>query len=553
MFIYHFNRLIRNRILWGFFAIIIAVAFVAVDSCFRQPQETQTAGVIDGKKISTDEFILAVNTIRGFGRGRDNETAADVVDRLAWEQIAARRTAERGGIVSTKEEIRATLREAPAFQGPNGFDINRYRMVLAENGMTPAMYEQVVAHQLSIMKTAAAVESATWVAPMELEDELAAMTDIFTVRAAEVSNRFVGVDMKLTQEDYRKYYEENKDSFAQPDRVAMRYVAVPVTNYLASVSVPEDDLLEYYDSHPETYTRTVTNDVTEPIPFAEVRDKILAELRLEEARYCAGTAVTFKVYGKLADAPDRALATLAAQERAEVKPTPLFSADDTLFWTDNPKEFAAAAFELDPEREDMRFGIVKGDAYVYVMESAKSSPAHTPEYAEVLNELRPQAEQKARSDAFSAAVKALRDEITALMAEGKSFAEAAQAKALNVSTSLTYSVSDIQGAKFDNSFAIAYNSMTLKTGEVSEAIPAASDKSLLVYIEDRKPGDALSAEMMRAQVRANIARRRDKGLFKEWLAWNLTQRDFKPARPLDAEDDPGIDDRKDKSDADPEM
>ena len=54
MFIYHFNRLIRNRILWGFFAIIIAVAFVAVDSCFRQPQETQTAGVIDGKKISTD-------------------------------------------------------------------------------------------------------------------------------------------------------------------------------------------------------------------------------------------------------------------------------------------------------------------------------------------------------------------------------------------------------------------------------------------------------------------------------------------------------------------
>jgi hypothetical protein len=553
VFIYHFNRLIRNRILWGFFAIVIAVAFVAVDSCFRQPPEHQTAGTIDGKKITADELMLAVNTIRGFGRGRDNETPADVVDRQAWEQIAARCTAERSGIVATKEEIRATLREAPAFQGANGFDVNRYRMVLAENGMTPAMYEKLVAHQLSVMKTAAAVESAAWVAPMELEDELAAVTDIFTVRAVEVSNRFASADMKLTEEDYQKYYEENKESFARPDRVSVRYVAVPVTNYLASVSVSEDEMLEYYDSHPETYTRTTTNNITEPIPFAEVRDKILAELQLEEARYCVGTAVTFNVYGKLADTPDRALEALAAQERVEVKPTPLFSADETLFWTDNPQDFAAAAFELDPDREDMRFGIVKGDAYVYVMELADRSPAHTPEYKDLLNELRPQAEQKARNEAFRDSVKTLRDEITALMAEGKSFAEATKAKALNVSTSLTYSVSDIQNAKFDNSFAIAYNSMTLKKGEISEAIPASSDKSLLVYVEDRQPGDALSAEMMRAQVRSNISRRRDRGLFADWLAWNLTQKNFKPTRPLDADDGIGIDDLQDDEGSDPEL
>ncbi|MDD4102559.1 MAG: SurA N-terminal domain-containing protein [Kiritimatiellae bacterium] len=548
MFIYHFNRLIRNRILWGFFAFIIAVAFVAVDSCFRSPQEGQTAGAIDGAKISETEFLRTVTSIRGFGRGRDNETPADVIDRRAWEQIAARQTAENSGLISNHEEIRSTLREAPAFQGPNGFDINRYRMVLAENGMTPSIYEEVVAHQLSIMKTAATVDSATWVAPMELDDELAAMTDVFTVRAAEVSNRFANADMKLTEEDYLKFYEENKESFAQPDRVSVHYVAVPVTNYLASVIVPEDDLLEYYDSHAETYTRTVTNDVTEPIPFAEVRDQILAELQLDEARYCAGTAVTFTVYGKLAASADQTLALLAAQENSAVKTAPLFSAEETLYWTTNSKEFSDAAFELEPDRADLRFGIVKGDDYVYVMEIAERSPAHTPKYEDVLNDLRPQAEQKARSEAFRDAAKALRDEIAALMAEGKSFTEAAQAKALNVSTSLTYSVSDIQGAKFDNSFAIAYNSMTLKTGEISEAIPASADKSLLVYIEDRQPGDALSAEMMRAQVRTNIARRRNNSLFSDWLSWNLAQKDFKPARPLASADVPGIENQQDDSD-----
>jgi len=548
VFIYHFNRLIRNRILWGFFAIIIAVAFVAVDSCFRQPQDGQTAGAIDGKKVSGTEFLRTVNSIRGFGRGRDNETPSDVVDRLAWEQIAARMTAERSGLVSNKEEIRATLREAPAFQGPNGFDMNRYRMALAESGLTPAMYEEVVAHQLSIMKTAATVDSATWVAPMEMDDELASMTDVFTVRAAEVSNRFENADMQLTEKDYLKYYEENKASCAQPDRVSVRYVAVPVTNYLSLVSVPEDDLLEYYDSHTETYSRTVTNDVTEPIPFAEAREQILAELMLDEARYCVGTSITFNVYGTLADSADQALDILAVQEKVEPKTSPLFSSDEPLYWTENSKEFSEAAFELDPDRSDLRFGIVKGDVFVYVMEIAELSSAHTPKYEEVRVEIRQKAEQKARSDAFHDAVKELRDEIATMMAAGKSFMEAAQAKALNVSTSLTYSVSDIQNQQFENSFAIAYNSMTLKAGELSEAIPASSDKSLLVYVEDRQLGDALTAEMMRSQVRANIGRRRNSNLFAEWLSWNLAQKDFKPVRPLADTDHPDITDDQDDSD-----
>ncbi|HRR33724.1 MAG TPA: SurA N-terminal domain-containing protein [Kiritimatiellia bacterium] len=546
MFIYHFNRLIRSRILWGFFAIIIAIAFVAVDSCFRSPQDSMTAGSINGKKVPYTQFEQTVQAIRGFGRDRDTETAANVVDRRAWEQIAARQTAEKNGMGAVKEEIRNALREAPGFQGPNGFDINRYRMVLAEQGLTPAMYENLVAHQLSLMKNAVLVDSATWVSPMELEDELAAMTDRFTVQTVTISNRFAQSEMRLSEEDLRKYYEENKASFARPDRISVRYIAIPVSNYLAHVSVPEDDLMEYYDSHANTYTRTTTNNTTEPIPFAEVRDKILAELQLEEARYCASTAVTFTIYGKLADAGDNALDVAAEQAQVPLKTSPLFAADETLYWTENSKAFADAAFELDPDRSDSRFGIVKGDTFIYVIERKEFSAAHTPSYEDVLNELRPRAQAKARNDAFQDYVKELRKELRTLMDEGKSFADAATAKALNVSTSLTYSVNEIQNQTFPNSFSIAYGAMTLKKGELSEAIPASAAQSLLVYVQDRQPGDALAAEMMRAQVRTGIARRRSSNLFSDWLTWNLSKQDFKPARPL------GEDDEDEALDADPE-
>ena len=547
MFIYHFNRLIRNRILWGFFAIIIAVAFVAVDSCFRSPQDAQTAGKINGKKISVNEFERTVQTLRGFGKNRDNETPANVVDRRAWEQLAARMTAEKNGMASAKDEVREALREVPGFQGANGFDINRYRMILADQGMTPAMYESIVSHQLAMMKNAALVESAGWVSPMELEDEIAAMTDRFTVQVATVSNRFANAEMPLTEADTLKFYEEQKASFALPDRVSVRYIAIPVTNYLSLVNVPEEDLQEYYDSHSTTYTRTTTNNTTVTIPFAEVRGKILAELQMEEARYCASTSVTFNVYGKLAKAGANALEAAAASEKLEIKTSPLFAADEPLYWVENAKEFADAAFELDPDRADSRFGIVKGDNLIYVIETAGHSPAHTPAYEDVLNDLRPRALAKARTEAFQSEIKALREEISTLITSGKSFSEAAQAKALNVSTSITYTVSDIQTQPFENSFSIAYGAMALQKGELSEAIPASTTQSLLVYVQDRQPGDALAAEMMRSQIRSGISRRRNRNLFNDWLKWNLSQQDFQPARPLQDDDaEVGIAEGKDE-------
>ena len=535
MFIYHFNRLIRNRILWGFFAVIIAFAFVAVDSCFQSPQSAQNAGTIDGKKVSADQFDQVVRAIHGFGRDRDNSTPANVINRRAWEQIAARMTAEKNGMATTEPEIQTALAEM--FQGPGGFDFNRYRAILAEQGLTPQTYETVVAHQLALMKNAALVESAAWIAPMEIDDELTAMTDRFTVQAATVSNRFASVEMRQSDEDLRKFYEENKASFALPDRIAVRYIAIPVTNYLPFVSVPEGDLQEYYDSHIDTYTRTTTNDTTETIPYAEVRDKILADLQMEEARYCASTAVTFNIYGKLAATDENALQTVAQQAGLAVKDSPLFSATEPLYWADNSKDFSSAAFELDPDRSDSRFGIVKGDASVYVIERVNFSAAHTPSYEAVLEDLKPRAQAKARSDAFQDYVKEIRADLRKLLDEGKGFTDAATAKALNVTTSLTYSVHSIQSQSFPNSFSIAYGAMTLQKGEISEALPASASHSLLVYVQDRQPGDALAAEMMRAQVSAGIARRRNSNLFSNWLKWNLDRKGFKPTRPLASDDE----------------
>jgi len=271
-------------------------------------------------------------------------------------------------------------------------------------------------------------------------------------------------------------------------------------------------------------------------------------MMLNEARYCAGTSITFNVYGRLS-MTSNALEVAAKAAGVKVKTSPMFSAADQLSWAQNSEEFSSTAFELDPGRDDSRYGIVTGDDFIYVMEQVKKSEAHTPDFEKVLNQLRPRALAKARTDAFTDYTDKLNEELSELMKKGKTFADAAKEKSMNVSTSITYSVNSIREQQFKNSFAIAYGAMSLKKGEISKAIPASAKESLMVYVQDRRPGDALSAEMMRPQVRSGIARRRSSDLFSTWMKWNLKQQDFAPKLPLaEEEEETSMSSEDDKND-----
>ena len=541
MFIYRFNQLIRSRILWGFFAIIISFAFVAVGSCFSTPPGA-VAGKINGKKIQRDQLQESILAIRGVDRNnRDNEMSDRVAERLAWEQIAAIEGAKKLGLTAKAEDIRDEIQRQNAFQGPEGFDMNRYRLILREQGLSPEQFERLVSRHILLSKLSALVDSATWVSPMELEDELAAMTDKFTVQTAAISNGFVGVEMRMSDEDYKAFYEEQKETFGLPDRVAVRYITIPLSNYLARVTVQEDSLQDYYDSNFDKFKSSDTNHVEGVKPFAEVRDEIFAIVQLEEAADCAETNMMFWVFGKLEKAAtDTVLATVAANEGVEVKTSPLFSQNERLYWTGNAKDFTKKAFDLEMDIVGAQFDIVRGNRELFVIELVQKSAAHVPPFEEVAENVKRRAQEKSRRDAFESYAKEIRNDISKLMTDGKTFEEAATAKALNVSTSLTYTVTEMQSKPIPGGPAIAYGAMSLKKGELSEAVSTSPTQSTLIYLQNRQPGDALAAEMMSSQVRMNFSRRRDNALFTDWLKWNLDQQLFEPSHSLisdDIEDD----------------
>ena len=79
MVIHQFNKLIRNKWLWGVFAVIVGGAFAfdfLVDDILRdgrggEERSSGRAGTLAGEPVSESTFLEMAEEIRGFGRQRD--------------------------------------------------------------------------------------------------------------------------------------------------------------------------------------------------------------------------------------------------------------------------------------------------------------------------------------------------------------------------------------------------------------------------------------------------------------------------------------------------
>ena len=88
MVIQKFNKLIRNRWLWGAFAIAIsaffAFDFLIADLGGESRSETAgDAGTLAGKAIDAKLFAALAEEVRGFGRARDTQLKAGDANRQA--------------------------------------------------------------------------------------------------------------------------------------------------------------------------------------------------------------------------------------------------------------------------------------------------------------------------------------------------------------------------------------------------------------------------------------------------------------------------------------
>ena len=541
MVIQKFNRIIRNKWIWGAFAFAIS-GFFAFDFLLTGGdvrESSAVAGELGGEEIPVSLFSRFAEDVRGFGRGRNTSLSNAEVNRSAWEKLASYEVAKKLGLVASDEEVRQSVSRQFFGQG-TGFDMATYERVLRENGLTPEMYEAAEKRRITLMKLRMVLSDASrMVSPMELDTAINDVTDKLTVRIVRFKDKAKAAPV-LDDRALKAYYDENTNSIALPDCVKVRYVKyqADAPARLKTFKISEDEMKDHYDATLNRFETQTTNGVVTK-KFEEVKGVIERELQLIASIEAYRTNLLFRAYpadGK-ADSKVSRLDQIAKEDNAKVLTSPRFALDGSRYvagFMSRPAAFAPgvsgfleAVAELDPESADLRYGVVEGTNAVYLIERVSFEKAHVPPFSEAKGIIRRDAVADAKAKAFKAEVDKVRALAAAELAKGKAF-DAKLFGDANVSTSITFSVSSLSSSAFPDSTYVAAPSMRLEKGQISDFIKTSMPgQALVVYLVDRKPGDASEAQMVRSQIRNELSQVTSFEYATEWSKWNLSRMNLK--------------------------
>ena len=554
MLITKFNKMIRNKVIWGGIAVAVSIMMIGFlgpkSGCGAQSGPVNAEGTLYGDEVTPREFMMA----RFYELGlRDNVPLTPEDNRRlrgrVWRRLAAMHTAGDLGVLTTDGEMGETIRNDPTFAINGVFDPDRYRTVIeGQLRVGVEVFEDFLRQSLTLRKLTGVMESLVWIPPSEVERRLRNLTDTVVVEYAVVGAADPE-SVRPSDEDLRMFFDENKDMFSVPEKVRVRYVAFPVADHAGG----DDDevdyarILEYYNDHIDDYMSGATNEEAQPVPVETVRDDIAGKLAHEDSVFRArDSAMQFVMalaqdrYGNAAD-----LAETAAAAGLPIQTSEYFTVNEPVPGLAAGLAFNESAFALDANDPERYFSDpVIGDEAVFVLIAQDRIEAHDPEF-EIVREdvIAPATSNAVRLAAMERAVE-VRDAAVASLADGTGFAGAVASFGLNVVTTSPFSVYiGMASNEQEYASAIVPTVITLVKGDVSEPL-GVPDGALLVYLAGRSTGDFTLVQGLRPQLLTTVNQYRASRLFEDWTEYLLREaehRDLRPPLDMEASEEPAED------------
>lgn len=181
------------------------------------------------------------------------EAKQGILDSLIAQRVLSVE-ASKNHLMVSDQALQQTILAVPGLTGADGkFDVERYRSLLAAQGMTPAMYEARLRQDLTLQQVQAGVQASAF-APKTVASRLSDLND----QEREVQewlfkpSDFVS-HVKVTDEMQKAYYEKNAKQFEVPEQVKAEYVVLNSDVVASQISVSDADIKSYYDQNAKRY------------------------------------------------------------------------------------------------------------------------------------------------------------------------------------------------------------------------------------------------------------------------------------------------------------
>ncbi|MBC3808742.1 SurA N-terminal domain-containing protein [Undibacterium seohonense] len=257
----------HKRIMQGVLLVIIFPSFAlfGVDSFMQSRNANQSVATVAGQAISQQEFDQALSNQldrlkQAYGQNFDAqmlntpEARQGILDDLIARKALAVETAKSKLTVSD-QALQQSILETPGLKKPdNSFDSDRYKSLLAMQGMTPAMYEASLRQDMTLQQLVGAVQN-TAISSKAVANRIALISEQEReVQSLNFHAKDFAASVKVTDDMLRVYYDKNAKQFEIPELVSAEYVVLSNDVLAEQIVVTDAEVKSHYDQNTKNYT-----------------------------------------------------------------------------------------------------------------------------------------------------------------------------------------------------------------------------------------------------------------------------------------------------------
>ncbi len=260
-----FDAVRNNKKVVQIFLLLITLpfAFWGVDSYVKNAGDGGALASVGGTPIKQAEFQQALNEQQermraalgsNFNPAMMNtpEARKAVLDNLVNQRLLAL-DASKMRLSVSDQRVRDTIAGIQAFQENGQFSLPRYEAVLKAQGMTQAVFESRLRHDLALQQVLGAVAEGVMVSRTSAERVYSVQLEERTVSEVRLAAPQYVAAVKLADDAAKKFYETNRKQFELPAQLRAEYLVLSQDGVASQLVVSDAEIRKEYDAHPERF------------------------------------------------------------------------------------------------------------------------------------------------------------------------------------------------------------------------------------------------------------------------------------------------------------
>ncbi len=471
----------------------------------------------DQARLMGDANLSASLQIGSMG-GLDNEQ----LQQYAFQRAAGLHLADQLHIPrATVNEIKEAIPKLRMFAGPTGefdqksYDTFRDNLKSGRSGLTQSDIARVIGDDIRVEKVNKLLAGPGYVMPSDVKQQLERADTQWTLATATADYAAFKPEIKATDAELTKFFEDNAFRYEIPPRMVASYVEFPTASYVSKVTVGDADVRAFYDANPARFPKPADAKAADakdakPNPdadFAAVRPQVQAAFVQDRARRLAIIAASdfaVSVYeSKVRNGAQ--LDTYLASKNITLKQLAPFTHEQGPAELGRSPQIADEAFKL--SNEHFVTDALPSQTGAVVLFFKDLQPSRKPQFAEVRDKVTADYIEGEKRKRFVEAGKQAKALIEARLKAGDTFEKAAATASsstglkLDVKTLPTFSLrTPAQGVDYSVIPALDQ----LSKGQISDMVINA-DNGVFVYAADKKQPDMSESSPKYAETREQLA------------------------------------------------